>query len=192
MTADRRGTFHPLWADARSGTFQLYTATIRVDQPPPPPTTDPEEAKYQASRAQPKEPLRDPASRVQRPLQGQVEFVFDPTVHDAAKGTVEFPLRLRNISGKSIYAPITLEIVRLGSGFEAEPPKNPPQLLNADNGLPGVGARFAFDAALGGDGELKPGMLSGPVPLRFRVPLGEPLDAPSLQFKVSGSMEGGS
>ncbi len=34
LTTDRDGIFHPFWADARTGTFQLQTAAITVTQPP--------------------------------------------------------------------------------------------------------------------------------------------------------------
>ncbi|MGI8745325.1 MAG: hypothetical protein ACR2NN_22675 [Bryobacteraceae bacterium] len=30
LAADTDGTFHPLWSDSRSGTFQIWTATIQV------------------------------------------------------------------------------------------------------------------------------------------------------------------
>src|SRR5262249_19190409 len=36
LTADSTGVFHPFWADARTGTFQLWTARVRVDRPPLP------------------------------------------------------------------------------------------------------------------------------------------------------------
>ncbi len=175
MTANRAGIFYPLWTDARSGTYQLYTAAIRVEPPPPPPPSDPEEAKRDAALARPEDPRGKPELRVRTSLTGKVEFVFDPTIYDAAENTVELPLRLRNTSNFPIYPPIELEIVALGSGWEDQPPKRPPQVLNADNGESGVGARFALDAALGGDAVLAPGMVSGPVPLRFRVVF-EPLD----------------
>ncbi len=188
MTADRRGVFYPLWTDARSGTFQLYTAPIRVDLPPPPPPDDPEKAKYEASRALPSEPKSDAAKRLVKTLHGKVELVFDPPVYDAGAGTTEIPVRLKNTSSGSIYPPITLEIVRLDDGWEATEVKNPPQILNAQDGGTGIGARFSFDEALGGDGELKPGMLSASVPLRFRLVF-EPLGGPAVQFKLTGSVD---
>jgi hypothetical protein len=30
MAVDAAGRFHPLWTDARRGTWQLYSATVRV------------------------------------------------------------------------------------------------------------------------------------------------------------------
>ncbi|HVT60722.1 MAG TPA: sialidase family protein [Thermoanaerobaculia bacterium] len=33
LTADREGAFHPFWADSRSGTFQIYTAVVKVEVP---------------------------------------------------------------------------------------------------------------------------------------------------------------
>jgi len=189
LTANRRGVFYPLWTDARSGTYQLYTAAIRVELPPPPAPADPEEAKRDAALARPEEPRSRPEQRQQISLAGKVEFIFDPTIYDAASGTVELPLRLKNTSNYPIYPPLTLEIVALGSGWEEEPAKRPPQMLNADNGEAGVGARFTLDGALGGDAVLAPGMLSGPVPLRFRV-FFDPLASPSVQFKIHGQVDG--
>lgn len=31
LTADAAGAFHPFWADSRSGTFQIYTAAVKVE-----------------------------------------------------------------------------------------------------------------------------------------------------------------
>ncbi len=33
LTADATGAFHPFWADSRSGTFQIYTAVVKVEGP---------------------------------------------------------------------------------------------------------------------------------------------------------------
>jgi BNR repeat protein len=33
LTADATGAFHPFWADSRSGTFQIYTAVVKVKEP---------------------------------------------------------------------------------------------------------------------------------------------------------------
>ena len=34
LAADRNGVFHPFWADARTGAFQIYTAAVSVVVPP--------------------------------------------------------------------------------------------------------------------------------------------------------------
>jgi hypothetical protein len=160
-----------------------------VEPPPPPPPKDPEEARVAAALAPPSEPKGDPSKRLEVPLQTRIEFVFDPSIYDAATNTVELPMRLKNTSNFSIYGPITLEIVGLGSGFDDTTPEHPPQVLNADNGQAGVGARFSFDKALGGDGELKPGMLSGAVPLRFKLIDAGPLESQDLRFKITGRVD---
>ena len=30
---DATGAFHPFWADSRTGTFQIYTAVVKVEEP---------------------------------------------------------------------------------------------------------------------------------------------------------------
>ncbi|MDE2660185.1 MAG: sialidase family protein [Acidobacteriota bacterium] len=35
LTTSAGGRFHPVWADARSGTYQVYTAEVRIDDGPP-------------------------------------------------------------------------------------------------------------------------------------------------------------
>jgi len=33
LAADATGAFHPFWADSRTGTFQIYTAVVKVEEP---------------------------------------------------------------------------------------------------------------------------------------------------------------
>jgi preprotein translocase subunit SecA len=37
MTADAEGVFHPIWTDARYGTYQMMTSRIRVESGAPAP-----------------------------------------------------------------------------------------------------------------------------------------------------------
>jgi hypothetical protein len=184
LTADKDGVFHPLWADARSGTFQAYTATVSVDLPAGEKPTAGEVA------AAPPGP-RKPAPRSEVSLRGKVEFVFDPTRYDGATRESEIPVRLRNVSSEPIYPPITLEIV----GFGMDDPElvkddSPaPSVVNAANGKTGVGAVFDFAGALGNQSVFPPGALSGPVVIRLRFE--DPARIPPIRLKVEGSVEEG-
>jgi hypothetical protein len=175
-------TFFPVWADARSGTFQVYTAPIRVDLPP----TE-EEKKRAAARAvyDPPKPPPDPAKRAEISILDKVEVIFDPGSWNS--NVSELPLRLKNKSDINIYPPIKVEILDFGMAVQKRDPAFDPSILNAANSKPGKGAIFSFDQAVGADGVLRPGMLSGPVPIRLKVP--DPKLAPSLQFKITGFVD---
>ena len=184
LTAERDGVFHPLWADARSGTFQAYTAEVSVELPAG------EKPATGASAAAPPEPSK-PAPRTNRLLRGRVEFVFDPTRYDGAARESEIPVRLRNVSNEPIYPPLTLEIT--GFGFnDPDVPKDDspaPTVVNAANGKTGVGAVFDFSGALGNQAVLEPGALTSPVVIRLRFE--DPAKIPSIRLKVEGSVEEG-
>ena len=179
ITTTSTGVFYPVWADARSGTFQVYTAPIRVDLPP----TE-EEKKRDAARAvyDPPKPPSDPAKRVETSILKKVEFVFDP---GSWSGNIsELPVRIKNTSEVDIYPPIRLEVTDFGFKANKRDTAYDPTILNASNSKSGPGAQFSFDQAVGADGVLHPGMLSGPVPIRLKVP--DPKTAPSLAFKITG------
>jgi len=175
-------TFFPVWADARTGTFQVYTAPIRVDLPP----TD-EEKKRAEARAvyDPPKPPSDPSKRVETSILDKVEIIFDPGSWNS--NISELPLRLKNKSEVNIYPPIKVEILDFGMAVEKRDKAYDPSILNAANGKSGKGAVFSFDQSLGADGVLRPGALSGPVPIRLKVP--DPKLAPSLQFKITGFVD---
>jgi hypothetical protein len=182
LTTTTVGTFFPLWADARSGTFQVYTAPIRVELPP----TEEEKKKAAAIApyiAAPKK--EDPSKRKETSMVGKVEIVFDPATVEG--NVVELALRLKNKSETNIYAPLRLEILDFGFPEEKRDRQYDPEVLNATNGKKAGGAQFAFDGALGDDGVLKPGMLSGPIAVRFKVV--DPQRTPSIQFKIYGQTE---
>jgi hypothetical protein len=182
LTVDRDGVFHPLWADARSGTFQAYTASVTVELPPP------DEVAGAAPAAATATPPT-PAQRTRASLRGRAELLFDPTRYDGSTREAEVPVRLRNTSKEPIYPPITLEV--LGFGFnDPELPKDDspaPLVVNASNGKPGEGALFDFASALGTREALEPGGITSPVVLRLRFE--DPSRIPSIRFKVEGEVE---
>jgi hypothetical protein len=182
LTADRDGVFHPLWADARSGTFQAYTASVTIELP------QPDEVAGAASPAATTTPPT-PAQRIRASLRGRAELLFDPTRYDGLTREAEVPVRLRSTSKEPIYPPITLEILGFGVN-DPELPKDDspaPAVVNASNGKPGEGALFDFAGALGTREALEPGGVTSPVVLRLRFE--DPSQIPSIRFKVEGVVE---
>jgi hypothetical protein len=182
LTADKEGVFHPFWADARSGTFQVYTARVKVETPEKP----------ESGKGEAKPPAAAPAevARAETDLQGRVELIFDPTRYDSEKKELEIPVRLKNVSKEPIYPPMRLEVTTVGfPEYESEDDKkenaeNAPKAINTSNGKEGVGAVFDLEGVLGTLEALAPGAQSGPAILRFR--LVDLRKTPSLQIKVTG------
>ena len=188
LAADKEGVFHPFWADARTGTFQIYTASVSVAVPP--------KEKPAAIGAIPAAPAAAPqtppaAARTKVVLDTRVELVFDPTRFDGTTKESEIPVRLRNVSKQAIYPPITLEIL----GFDLNDPEIPKYpyppmwVVNAANGKNGEGAIFDFSGALGNLESLEPGALTGPVVLKFRFE--DPTLPQPIRLKVEGMVEEG-
>ncbi|HOC41695.1 MAG TPA: sialidase family protein [Thermoanaerobaculales bacterium] len=175
MAADRNGVFHPFWADARTGTFQIYTAAVSVVLP----AKDPDGASAPAASPE----------LVKAVVDDRVEVVFDPTRFDGAAKVVEIPARLQNISGKPIHPPITLTVT--GFGFKdpelPEYPYPPMWVIDPVTGAAGETASFDFSGALGNLESLVPGALSGPVVVKFRFE--DPTLPQPIRFKVEGMVE---
>jgi len=182
LAPDKDGAFHPFWADARTGTFQIYTAAVRVAAP----------RKNEGGKT---EPASAPAAmntedRVETDLADRVDLVFDPTRYDFDTRDIEYPIRIQNTSKEPIYPPIRLEITGFGfEEYESEEQKkedaaNAPAVLDAANGKKLVGAVVEFRDALGNLDALEPGAQTGPVALRLK--LVDPNKTPTLRIKVSG------
>lgn len=152
MTIDKRGLFHPFWADARSGTFQIWTSQIRVKVP------------GASSEA--------PVAKVKKSVNQQVSLVFDPPRYDASKQEVVLPIRLKNISQQTLYGPFTVEVKNLIHPVYLSPggPRvTAPQILNSTNGQSGVGAIFDYSSALGDFESLEPGGLTEAVLWKLNI-----------------------
>jgi hypothetical protein len=179
LTAATNGDFHAFWADSRDGTFQAWTARIRVERPPLPSAND------RAVRAL-APPSARPSAQGPEPMTRDVELIFDPVRYDSASGVAEMPVRLRNRSQRPIFAPLSVEISGFGSGQvgEKRDADKAPAVLNAANGKPGDGAMFDYSKALGDFDSLEPGMVSGAVVWKLRMV--DPLQSPNMHVLIRG------
>ena len=152
MTADGDGMFHPFWTDARSGTYQLYTAAIQVT------AEHPKEASAQAKR-------------VQASISDRVTLVFDPIQYDQQKREVVLPVRLKNTSKEKLYPPFQVEIKELIHPYtaKAHEEQDLPVFLNASNGKTGVGAVFDYSKALGDLDVLEPDAVTDAIEWKIKT-----------------------
>jgi hypothetical protein len=181
LTADAKGLFHPFWADSRSGTFQIYTAAVKVV------VKGPEETAAGPVRPTTAGAANPAAERVKADLTGKVELVYDPTHYNASTKMLDMPVRLKNTSDRPIYGPLRIEIVKFGSGLTDEGKENAPQVLNATNGKPGDGAVFDYSRALGDFEALEPGMVTSAIV--WRLKLVDPLSTPNVHIAVTGVID---
>jgi hypothetical protein len=98
MAVGADGAFRPFWPDSRSGTFQVWTARVRVVK----------EGGKAAAR------LKEPGGLKLRPAGKRVAPVFDPPRYDADRQEGELSLRLHNISREPLYGPIKATIAHAG------------------------------------------------------------------------------
>lgn len=159
LTASEDGVFHPFWTDARSGTYQLYTAPVRV-----------------LSAA---ESSADENSKLQKVTQGKpislstkVTLVIDPVTYDRQTMEAVVPISLKNISDQTLYPPFQVEVKELAHPFRVKSgsAEDPPTILNATNGKTGVGAVFDYTRTLGDLPVLEPGAVTSAIPWRLQAP----------------------
>ena len=148
LTSDEKGVFHAVWPDSRNGTFQLQTARIEL--------------------------MSDaPSVVVMDTVTRPVGIVLDPSRFDAAKRELVVPVRIRNTTADTLFAPIVATLTSVGdtmlvrSGYMRA--EDVVTILNATNAKPGAGASFDFSRALGTLGLLAPGAVSGAVDVKLRV-----------------------
>ncbi|HEX4439692.1 MAG TPA: sialidase family protein [Thermoanaerobaculia bacterium] len=188
LAADKDGAFHPFWSDARSGTFQVYTARVAVEVPAKEDASKPGAAAAAAAKPASPPPL------VESSLVDKVEFVFDPTTLDSDKKQLYIPVRLKNVSSQPIYPPIRIEVEGFGfPQWENEDDKkrdadNAPTLLNPSNGKGKEGAVMDMSKAIAGSDALQPGALTNPV--MFRMQLVDPTKMPNIRLKATGMVPG--
>lgn len=158
LAADAGGVFHPFWTESRDGTFQVWTATVRVERTGPDGGAEPRES--EAPESEPSEP---------RPVTSRVEAIAGPVVWDAESRELRVPIRLQNVSDQPVHPPLEVEVLRMDFGrpLDQLPPEmreywreRIPVLLNADNGETGVGAVYDYSGTLGDLEALEPGAVT--------------------------------
>ena len=173
LTADPTGSFHPFWADSRTGTFQIQTAAVQVKSGGAAPDKKDENT-----------PAATAPSLTQTDVTNRISLVFDPTRFNVTTGELEMPVRLQNVSDRPIYGPIIASVKSFGSGEGGEEKENSPQILNSGNGKPGEGATFDFTSALGDSRTIAPGAVSGAIVWKLRIV--KPLRTPDAHVTFSG------
>lgn len=138
MAVDSRGTFHPVWADARTGTYQIWTASATPGALPSP----------------------RPQHLAQTDVSHDVQLLFGPGLWNRPRDEMLVPVRLHNAGKQWLYPPFTITVMALTNPLlsAAWKTRATPALENADNGRRGVGAVYTYSAGLLGSlGALAPG-----------------------------------
>lgn len=92
MAVDAAGRFHPLWTDARSGTWQLYTSTIRIV---------PEQTMQRLASDRTRRCVVDSS---------QIQLVFGESQWNAATNEMSMPVRLVNTSAATFVEPLSVKV----------------------------------------------------------------------------------
>jgi len=174
LAAGIDGTFHPLWPDSRSGTFQVYTTQVRLQRTAPSSGGDPAPAVCTATRVE---------------ITDDVALISDPTKFVPDKREAHLPIRLKNNSKQPISSPIVVQVDGFGSGFGEVAKEFAPTILNASNAQEGVGAVFDYSALLGNSDLLLPGAETGAFVWKLRLSPGDVI--PDLHFHVFGNRPAG-
>ncbi|HEY3929100.1 MAG TPA: sialidase family protein [Candidatus Koribacter sp.] len=153
LTASEDGFFHPFWTDARSGTYQLYTAAVRVST-------------GEAVKSEQPATAKTPVS-----LTDKITLAFDPISYDQQTGEAVVPIRLKNTSKETLYPPFKVEVKELAHPYmiKSHEPYDPPTFLNASNGKSGIGAVFDYATALGDLTALEPNAVTDAVPWHLKA-----------------------
>jgi hypothetical protein len=167
LVSDANGVFHPVWADSRSGTFQVWTAAVETGD---------------AALATPR------ADAQAADVTSQIDVVTDPARYDPAMHVLEMPLRLQNRTGKILYGPVTATVSLFGSGMGDVNRDFAPEVLNATNHKPGAGAEMDYTAALGGAGALTPDGVTDAVVWRLKI--SDPEKVPDMHLSVKAAVGG--
>jgi hypothetical protein len=168
LAAGAEGHFHPLWPDARTGTFQAWTARVKLERG----------GTGKAAAAQPVD-LRAVD------LRDHVELTFDPGGYDGGTRELRLPIRIRNRSEKTIRGPLQVRVKTFGSGMDGMYLENTPTILNAVNGEKGAGAVFDYSQAFGDFDVLEPGATTEPILWRFQL-VGAGARTPDMHVEITG------
>ncbi len=156
LTAGQDGVFHTFWADARSGTYQLYTAPVHIEAP-------------SASNA-PASIMPTPAKEAVS-ISDKVTLVLDPISYDQQTREAVVPIRLRNTSKETLYPPFLVEVKEVAHPYTIKSHEafDPPAILNSSNGKPGIGAVFDYSTTLGDLPALEPGAVTNAISWRLQA-----------------------
>ncbi len=172
LAADAEGHFHPLWPDARTGTFQAWTTRVKLER-------------GISTKASTKAAAASQAAGAPMDLRDHVELTFDPATYDGETRELLLPIRIRNRSEKTIRGPLQVRVKTFGSGMGDMYKENTPTILNAPNGEKGAGAVFDYSQAFGDFGVLEPGATTAPVIWRFRL-VGAGANTPDMHVEITG------
>jgi BNR repeat protein len=167
LTADASGIFHPFWADSRTGTFHIYTASVRVENEP-----------AISGSSQPTA-MRELSAK-------EFTAVFNVTRYDPGTRELSVPVQVRNRAAFALGGPMSLRVLLARSHGETPRPEDTPIFLNSTNGVTGEGAVYDFTSAIGGTGLLAAGSLTSPVLIRMRV--SDPMRVPALVFRATAAV----
>ena len=165
MAVDRHGTFHPIWADARTGTDQIWTAAVGVGVP--------------QSTA---------SGLISSDVTKEMDVSFGASTWDGATKMLSTVARLHNVGKVPLYPPFKVTVLALyNPELPAKMrPRKRPIIVNSDNGVHGPGAVYVYNARTLGDlGELKPGAETAPRIWKISVRGSNPL----IVLRVDGRVE---
>jgi hypothetical protein len=174
LVADATGVFHPVWVDNRTGTPQVWTATVTVEgglargvrrRPararsgevaPPPPESAPRAERAEPAPATPRTEASAPVAA--EDLSSDVTLAVTETSYDRTRNVLTVIAHLENTSAERLEGPFRLRAVDLQSEL------GDPAIANADNGRVGAGAEWVV-----ADSVLAPGATSQERVLRFAL-----------------------
>jgi len=156
LTTNGRGVFYPFWADSRTGVSQVWMASVYTNE------------------AQ----QRRPAAVVSTASLRDIAIAFEPAEYDSTAHVFTIPVRLRNIGTVEECGALSLEVIGSSMGRH-------PTILNADNRMEWVGARFDFTHAAGELDCIPRGQVTDVVTIEARAPApARPLERPSVPLRV--------
>lgn len=161
LAADRDGRFRLVWADARGGPYQLWTAAAWVERGTPAAEAD---------------------GWVVAELTGEVDVVFDPASYDKEKQELLLPLRLRNVGRRPLRQPLRVYLIPPDGRYRDLEEPLLPVLVGVDDDHSRI--EIDYSCALGGSQELAPGEVTAARVWRLHLP--DPDNAPDLEVQVFG------
>ena len=167
LEADADGVFHVAWEDGRTGTPQIWTARVQVN-----------------------EKKSNVTQLIEADVSDRVWALMQSYREVPSRSAVDVVIRLKNTSTRPIYGPIKVEVVPMtgrnvisgsDSGFSG-------RILNADNKAQGLGAVFDYSRSIGTSGVLESEAISEGIVWSFSAPKTR-AEFPDLKFKVTARID---